>query len=211
MSKSERSLLKSFLVFVLLVAIGVVATIWYQQRTATTAQAYSVDPTPARNATHSVAGGPKKQSGVQETSVHSSNADKQLILRTTQKSDGMTEYSYIVADISGANERLLFSKTLPAGSVMSLPDNSWDPTDTYVFIGEKIGEVQNYYVMKSAGGSLIDVGAVWKEKKVPFTIRTATGWASGTLLIIYTSKDDGSRGPAYWFEIPSTAILQLAG
>jgi hypothetical protein len=207
MSKTERSLFKSFVVFILLVAIGVVATIWYQQRTATTAQASAGQPTPA-----SLAGGPtpKQQKGMKETSVHSSNADKQLILRTTPKPDGMTEYSYIVADISGANQRMLFDKTLGTGSSMSLPDNSWDPTDTYVFIGEKIGGIQNYYVMKSTGGSLIDVGAVWKEKKVPLTIRTATGWASGTLLIIYTSKDDGTRGPAYWFEIPSTAILQLA-
>lgn len=201
MSKNERSLLKSFLVFILLVAIGVVATIWYRQETPVTAQASSgVTLTPTVI---------KKQNNIQETSVHSSNADKKLILRTTRKSDGMTQYSYIVADISGANERVLFDKTLPAGALMTLPDNSWDPTDTYVFIGEKIGGIQNYYVMKSAGGSLIDVGAVWKEKKMPFTIRTATGWASGTLLIIYTSKDDGSRGPPYWFEIPSTAILQL--
>lgn len=199
MSKIEQSFLKSFVVFVLLVAIGVVTTIWYRERTATMAEAYSVAPEPA----------PEKQNIIQETSVHSSNAEKKLILRVTQKSDGMTQYSYIVADISGANERLLFDKTLPTGSGMSLPDNSWDPTDTYVFIEEKVGGVPNYYVMKSAGGSLIDVGAVWNEKKIPFSIREATGWASGTLLIIYTSKDDGSRGPAFWFEIPSTAILQL--
>lgn len=202
MSKTDQSLLKSFIFFVLLVAISATVAVWHQQRTAPAAEAYSVDPTPTPKQ--------EKLNKLKETSVHSSNADKQLILRTTRKSDGMTEYSYIVADISGANERVLFEKTLPAGSVMSLSDNSWDPTDTYVFIGEKIGEVQNYYVMKSTGGSLIDVGAVWKEKKVPLTIRTATGWASGTLLIIYTSKDDGTRGPAYWFEIPSTAILQLA-
>lgn len=203
MSKAEKSLFKSFLLFVLLVAISVAAAIWYQKHTAITAEASAgpqafgtLIPTPA--------------SSVQETSVRSSNAEKQLILRAAGQPDGTTRYSYFVADITGANERLLYEKILPDGSGMSLPANSWDPTDTYVFIGEKVGGIQNYYVMKSAGGSSIDVGAVWKEKKMPFTIRTATGWASGTLLIIYTSKDDGSKGPAYWFEIPSTAILQLA-
>lgn len=195
MSKTERSLLKSFLVFVFLIAIGVGATMWYQERSATTAKAYSGDPTPI----------------LKETSVHSSNADKLLILRTTPQSGGETQYSYIVTDISGANPRVLLEKTLPSGITMKLPDNSWDPTDTYVFFEEKIGGAPNYFVMKSTGGPLIDVGAVWKEKKIPYTIREATGWASGTLLIIYTSKDNGSRGPAYWFEIPSTAILQLAG
>ncbi len=202
MNRNEQSLLKSFLVFVFLVAIAVVTTIWYQGRNTTTAEA-STGITPAVTA--------KAARGTSEISVHSSHADKQLILRVIPQSGGMTLYSYIVADISGENRRILFEKTLPAGSVMKLPDNSWDPTDTYVFLEEINSGVPDYLVMKSTGGSLIDVGAVWKEKKIPYTIREATGWASGTLLIIYTSKDDGSRGPAYWFEIPSTAILQLAG
>lgn len=200
MSKTERSLFKSFVVFILLVAIGVVTTIWYRQNTATTAEAYSVEPVPMS----------KKPNTTQEISVHSAKADKKLILRTTPKSDGATQYAYFVADITGKNERVLYDKILPVGSSMSLPANSWDPTDTYVFIEEKDDGVPNYFVMKSTGGSLIDVGFVWKEKKIPYTIREATGWASGTLLIIYTSASDGSRGPAYWFEIPSTAILQLA-
>jgi hypothetical protein len=211
MNKSDKSLLKSFVVFVLLVAISVVITIWYRERTATTAEAsagpqsfgnYISAPTPTPT--------PKKQSNTQEILVHSSKADKQLILRTTQQPDGSVDYTYFIADISGLNQRTLFNKTLPAGSSMVLPANSWDPTDTYVFIEEIDDGVPNYFVMKSTGGSVIDVGAVWKEKKIPYTIRTATGWASGTLLIIYTRKDDDSKGPAYWFEIPSTAILQLA-
>jgi hypothetical protein len=190
MDKSDLSLFKSFILFVLLVAISVTIAVWYQHRTTTKAEASAGE--------------------LKETSVNSSNADKKIILRVAPKPGGMTEYTYLVAGISGGNPRVLFDKTLPAGTVMTLPDNSWDPTDTYVFIGEKIGGIQNYYVMKATGGSVIDVGAVWNEKKIPFVIREATGWASGTLLIIYTSAGDGSRGPAFWFEIPSTAILQLA-
>jgi hypothetical protein len=212
MSKTEKSLFKSFVVFVLLVGIGVVTTIWYQQRTATTAEASGgLTPTPTPTPK------PKQQNGIKETSVNSSNADKQLIIRTTRKSDGMTGYSYIVADMSGANQRVLFDKTLPGGASMALPVNSWDPTDTYVFLEEHNSGTVDFFVLKvngepfADGNKYIDVGAVWINKNIGYTIRTATGWASGTLLIIYTSKDDGSRGPAFWFEIPSTAILQLAG
>ncbi len=204
MSKNDRSLLKSLFVFVLLVAIGVVSTVWYRERTATTVEASTGVVVMIPSATV------KQPRGTTETSVHSSNADKQLILRVTPQSGGVTQYSYIVADISGANPRVVLEKTLPTGIVMKLPDNSWDPTDTYVFVEEIVGGAPNYFVMKATGGPMIDVGAVWRQKQIPYTIRQATGWASGTLLIIYTSKDDGSRGPAYWFEIPSTAILQLA-
>lgn len=211
MSKTEKSLLKSFILFILLLAIGIVATIWYKQRSALMAQA-SAGPQVVENLIPT----PKKSGNVTETSVHSSKADKQLIIRATKKSDGMTQYAYYVADISGANERLLFERTFAAGSSMGLPDNSWDPTDTYVFLEEHNSGTVDYLVLKASGESFadgnqyIDVGAVWTNKKIGYRIRTATGWASGTLLIVYTSKDDGSRGPAFWFEIPSTAILQLA-
>ena len=203
MSTSEKSLLKSFIVFVLLVAVSVAVTVWYRERMAGTAQASA-----GLQSSGSLL--PTSAPPAQEISVHSSNADKKLILRTARRPDNMTEYTYVIADISGAHERVLFDKTLPSGSSMTLPANSWDPTDTYVFLEEKDNGVPDYFVMKSTGGSQIDVGAVWNEKKIPYTIRTATGWASGTLLIIYTSDEDGSRGPAFWFEIPSTAILQLA-
>jgi hypothetical protein len=179
---------------------------WYQQRTVTTAEAVLSVPSPI----------PTKRNVVGETSTDSSHADKKLMLRTTYKSDGTTEYSFIVADISGGNSRVLFDKTLPTGASMGLPYNSWDPTDTYLFLEEHNSGAVDYLVLKADGtpfadgNQYIDVGAVWVNKNVGYTIRTATGWASGTLLIIYTSKDDGSKGPAFWFEIPSTAILQLA-
>jgi hypothetical protein len=180
-----------------LVGIGVATMIWNQGRTpASTAQAVAVLPTPTLEP---------------EISVDSAAADQKLTLRTTHKSDGSTEYTY---SISG---RVLFDKTLPAAVSMALPLNSWDPTDTYVFLEEHNSGAVDYFVLKSDGSlfddgsKFIDVGAVWANKQMGYTIRTATGWASGTLLIIYTSNSDGSKGPAFWFEIPDEAIIQLAG
>ena len=195
MSKTEKSLLKSFIVFVLVVGIGVAITLWYQGRTPEKAQAVLLVPTPTVTS---------------ETSVDSANGDKKLTLHTTPKPDGTTQYSYSIAG------RVLFDKTLPAAAWMALPLNSWDPTDTYVFLEEHNSGAVDYLVLKadgtpfSDGSQFIDVGAVWVNKNIGYTVRTATGWASGTLMIIYTSNADGSKGPAFWFEIPSTAILQLA-
>lgn len=39
MSKTEKSLLKSFVIFVFFIIIGVATTIWYQQRITATADA----------------------------------------------------------------------------------------------------------------------------------------------------------------------------
>lgn len=207
MSRREQSLLKSFILFVLIVGIGIFVVIAYRQKTAPAAQASGDTPTatPVAAKTSSTS-----------TNVHSAKAEHLLTLQTTRQKDGTIDYMFYVTDMNGGNGRLLFEKTLGADSSMTLPLNSWDPTDTYVFIEERNPGYVNYYVLKASGepfangDKFIDVGNVWNQKKMTYPIRSATGWASGTLLIIYTTKDDGTSGPHYWFEIPSTAILQLA-
>ncbi|OGG35093.1 hypothetical protein A2363_01125 [Candidatus Gottesmanbacteria bacterium RIFOXYB1_FULL_47_11] len=212
MTSRDASLAKAFVVFVCVVAVGVAATVYMKSRTPVEVQAESVQETivPVGSSTRFVP-------VVQTSEAHSSKADKQLVLRATTRPEGETEYAFYITDMSGGSEWTLFSRTLSSGASMALPFNTWDPTDTYVFLEETTGGIPNYYVLHANGqpfanGELfIDVGAVWNVKKPGYKIRQATGWASGTLLILYTTKEDGSKGPAFWFEIPSTAILQLAG
>ena len=211
MSTREVVLAKGFILFTLLLLLGIVITVYTQSRTLTPAKA-----APIRANSFSPA--PTTSTGTKtvETEVNSAKADQKLKLWATPGKDGTTTYAFTITDLNG-KPRSLLTKTLGPGAIMSLPWNAWDPTDTYVFVDEKDGSVQNYYVLRADGSSfasgdkLIDVGSIWRSRNLGLTIREATGWASGTLLIIYTSKDDGSKGPPYWFEIPSTATIQLAG
>ena len=212
MTSHENTLLKSFVLFILLLLLGIAITVYTQSKTLAPAKAASVSTHPA------VLVPPKPVAAkVQETTVDSAKADQKLVLRSVPRQNGTTTYSFLITNFDGGSPRTLLTKTLGPRATMSLPWNSWDPTDTYIFVGEKEGSVQNYYVLRADGSSfasgdkLIDVGSIWRSRNLGLTIREATGWASGTLLIIYTSKDDGSKGPPYWFEIPSTATIQLAG
>lgn len=213
MTKKDSVLIKSFVVCIVLVLLAAVVTIGVTQKTATQPPAKA---TSSAGILPTVSPPPTPpQPTVVETDVHSSKADKKLILRTTTNRDGTSMYEFFIADVSGGNERRLFAKTLGPGAVMALPFNAWDPTDTYVFLEQRTQGVPDYFVFRTdgspfaGGNTYVDVGAVWTQKKIGYTIREATGWASDTLLIIYTLKDDGTHGPAYWFEIPSTAIIQL--
>lgn len=212
MMKNNSGLVKAFGLFLFLIVIGIVITVKVSQKTAPPAKASD---TPIEIVPSAPPAPPQPTTTVSD--VHSSKADKKLILRATTNQNGTILYECLISDIAGGSERPLFSKTLGSGSRMTLPVNAWDPTDTYVFVEENDQGVPNYFVYRAdgepfAGGDkYIDVGSVWNGKKVGYTIREATGWASGTLLIVYTSKDDRSKGPAFWFEIPSTAIIQLAG
>lgn len=210
MTSREGAYAKAFIIFVFILLIGIFITIYVQYHTAPPAKAVNntlpealVPPAPLAPRT-------------QESSVHSSKADRQLVLRSTPGPDGTTIYTFTVADLSGGNAHVILTKTLGPGATMSLPFNAWDPTDTYVFVGETTGTNPTYLVLRADGKPItdgaqyIDVGSVWTQKKIGYSIREATGWASGTLLIIYTTKDDGTHGPSFWFEIPDTAIMQLA-
>ena len=212
MTGRDISLAKGFFLFILLLLLGIAVTVYTQSKTVPPAQAGNIQPAPT-----ALIPPTPVAAKAQVSEVDSSKADQKLVLKTTSGLDGTTTYAFTITDINGNNARPMITKTLGPGATMSLPWNAWDPTDTYIFVAETQGGAPDYFVLKAngeafAGGDkFIDVGAVWASRKLGLTIRDATGWASGTLLILYTSKDDGSHGPAYWFEIPSTATIQLAG
>lgn len=199
MTTRDKNLVKAFGVFLVIVVVGFVITLSVQQQTPPPAKAFVPTPTPTI----------PPQPVTKESSVKSGDGTKVLSLRSTTNRDGTTMYEFFT------NGNPLFAKTLGPDAQMSLPYNAWDPTNTFVFVEQKTQGNPDYYVFRAdgslfaTGDKFIDVGAVWTTKGMTYSIREATGWASGTLLIVYTSKDDGTNGPSFWFEIPSTAIIQL--
>ena len=146
----------------------------------------------------------------------SSKADKKIWLTSRKVKDG-TLYSVFVSDTSDSNKVQLFGTTMPEATTINLPYNTWAPDDKHVFLEvTRAGQPPTYWIFQAGGGAFtggqpyLDVGQFWTDRKVPFTIRTATGWASETLLIIYTYKEDGGKGPAYWFDLPSKTFVELA-
>ncbi|MBI2405096.1 hypothetical protein HYV22_02865 [Candidatus Gottesmanbacteria bacterium] len=162
---------------------------------------------------------PKITTMNEETDVHHPDGTRKLIMRTKRSPDGSRLYSFFTADIDGNNEQLIFEKTMSSDNptTMALPYNAWSPgTEKYVFIEETNATGASYLVLNTSGKLFpnqehhLDVTALFKEKKIPYTFQNATGWASPTLLIFRTTTDTGAKGPSYWFEVPSLAFLQLA-
>lgn len=146
----------------------------------------------------------------------SSKADRKIWLISKTVKEGML-YTLSISDMDGGNKRQLYVTTALPGQTIGLPYNTWTPDDKHIFLEvSKAGQPPTYWIFQTNGAAFsdgqqyLDVGQFWTDRKVPFTIRTATGWASETLLIIYTYKDDGSKGPAYWFDLPSKTFIQLA-
>lgn len=150
---------------------------------------------------------PREESSIDNT--------KKLRLQAERQPDGSTTYLLFAMDANGANQRLIFQKTEPAETSLDL-HNSWSPDGTYVFVKEKGPGGEKFFVLQSTGTpfgdgqTALDVGALFDARKTGYVFDKVTGWASGTLLILYTKTEQGAKGPSYWFELPSRAFLQLA-
>ncbi len=146
----------------------------------------------------------------------SPDGTKKVIMKVTQNNDGTKTYAFSVSDENGSNEQFIFAKTLDSASNMTIPFNTWSPDNKYFFIQENTGNNKNVYVFSATGAAFSETEAyfdatdLFKRKNTGNNFSEATGWASETLVIINTTKPDNSKGPSYWFEVPSKAIIQLS-
>ena len=150
-------------------------------------------------------------SKIETASQISPDGTKNLKMKKTYNSDGTSAFVFTVMDGSGANEHELY--IVQSSDNLSIPFNTWSPDNKYLFIqknengalvfkatGEPITSDQTYF----------DVGDLITDKVKKVIPKVVTGWASPTLLIVNTVKEDNTKGPSFWFEVPSKAILQLS-
>lgn len=146
----------------------------------------------------------------------SPDGTKKVIMKVTQNPDNTKTYDFSVSDENGANEQYSFTKTLDSSRSMAIPFNAWSPDNKYFFTEQNTGGNKNAFVFKATGApfadaeTYLDATDLFKQKNTGNNFSEATGWASESLIIINTTKPDSTKGPSYWFEVPSKAIIQLS-
>ena len=147
--------------------------------------------------------------------VHSPDGNMNLIMEKTTSGEN-TMFSFKVEEIETGTKKTVFSKTVLAGTSIQISPNAWSPDNKLFFIKEVSVGSANYFVFKAGGEPFvngedyIEVLPAFVNKNTGYTLADVTGWDSETLLHVFSKKEDESRGPSFWFEIPSKAIIQLA-
>jgi len=142
----------------------------------------------------------------------SSDGTRKVILNTITNKDGSTTYNVTTDN----NSHIIYSQTLPAGSSISIPYNTWSPDNTYFFIQENDGSQTKIMVFNGNGETFgngqafLDLTGVFSQDEPDATFTSATGWASDNLIIILTQNTDGSEGTSYWFGVPDESVTPLA-
>jgi hypothetical protein len=145
----------------------------------------------------------------------SPDGTKRLTMTVTTNKDLTKTYTFVTSDADGNNQHTVYTATDTTGS-MGIPFNTWSPDNMYVFLTHTTSSSTEALVMKADGQPLTDtepyftITAFFSAKNTGNIYQETTGWASETLLIVNTTLQDGSKGPSYWLEIPSKALIQLS-
>ena len=147
----------------------------------------------------------------------SPDGTKKVVMKIAHNKDNTKTYSFYTSDNSSdGNEKFIFEKTLDSSVYMTIPFNTWSSNNQYFFIQENAVSGKSIFAFQASGDPFsdtekyFDVTEIFKSKETGNNFTEATGWASESLIIINTTKDDGTKGPSYWFEVPSKAVLILA-
>lgn len=143
----------------------------------------------------------------------SPDGTRNVVMKTTHNKDETATYAVFSANGAGEKRNLIYAQTLSRGESMSIPFNTWSPDNNYFFIKKNNDTVLAFKASGEAfadGSQYLDVTDIFKKRGTGYNYADATGWASETLIIVNTTKEDNTKGPSYWFEVPSKAVIQLA-
>jgi len=146
----------------------------------------------------------------------SPDGTKEVVMKVSQNPDDTNTYNFSVVDVGSSIETHIFTWISDPSKNMLIPFNAWSPDDQYFFVEQNTGSTKSVFVFKVSGSPFVngsnylDVTDLFTKANTGNNFDEATGWASGTLIIINSIKTDGTKGPSYWFEIPSQAIIQLS-
>ncbi len=104
----------------------------------------------------------------------------------------------------------IYSKTMPLGSSIAVPYNTFSPDDKYIFLKESSPSATGYYSLPTKGGDPVYFTDEFSARYPEFKVTDVTGWGGLGLIIINVDKAVGGQGPSFWFEVASGAFIRLS-
>lgn len=151
----------------------------------------------------------------QETTMGSSDGKWALKMRE-EKGETDISYIFLIKDLVKGSEKEIFRKSVPSGTTMSIPLNTFSPDDKYIFLKE-IREGETGYLLLSASGTPLDkdtltleISGLFASKYPNYKITDVTGWGGVNLIVINADKSGGGMGPSFWFDVSNHSFIRLS-
>ncbi len=151
----------------------------------------------------------------QVTTVLAPDGKKTLIMKEKKDGEGINHTFSISSDEDGL-QKVIFTKTLPRESSLTIPYNAFSPDDKYIFLKEINSGEAGYFVLSTSGTlfagevQTLDISGSFKEKYADYVIADVTGWGGPNLVVVNTYKSSGGKGPSFWFDVGSKSFIRLS-
>lgn len=149
-----------------------------------------------------------------ETALDSPDGKWTLTMKEEKSKDGAV-YTFWISGSDGSKKEIL-RKTVPSGTSMTIPYNTFSPDDKYIFLKEDSSGEALYLVLSVSGASLakdtqaLEISGLFADKYPDYKITNVTGWGGLTLIVVNTDKASGGQGPSFWFDVGSRSFIQLS-
>lgn len=150
------------------------------------------------------------------TTILAPDGKMDLVVKEEKSGDSMID-TFTVSDASGGPQTQIYSETLPQGTTITIPYNTFSPDNKYIFLRRTDSSGFTYFALRTDGKSVVgteqtvDFVSLFKEKySAEYTITDVTGWGGMTLIVINVNKTDGSQGLSFWYDVASNSFIPLA-
>jgi hypothetical protein len=140
------------------------------------------------------------------STIEAPDGKNKLVAKEEKTKDGVNYVFSVVNEATGVSKTVL-TKSVPVGTVISIPFNTFSPDDKYIFLKEVSPSGTTFIV--PVGDQTFDVVGMFAEKHPDFIVTDVTGWGGMTLLVVNTDKKSGGQGPSFWFDVTSKSFIQL--
>ncbi len=151
---------------------------------------------------------------ITDSIVGSPDGKMELTLSAKKTTDGVA-WRLIVKN-TGEEAYEIYKETLPEGIILSIPANTFSPTNKYLFLEESDGEDLKYLLLKTNGEEFaedlqtLEISSLFYQKYKDYKITDVTGWGGYTVLIVNVDKLDGTPGPSFWFDATTKSFSRLS-
>ncbi|HET7098680.1 MAG TPA: hypothetical protein VFI61_00360 [Patescibacteria group bacterium] len=158
---------------------------------------------------------PVVNAGTTQTStVVAPDGKWKLTMEEKKNKEGAT-YTFSLVDELSNSSKKIFTKTVPVGTTMALPLNTFSPDDKYFFIKETDSIQTRYFVLLASGQPIfndsqtVEISELFMAKYEEYKITDITGWGGMNLLVVNVDKKEGGTGPSFWFDITNKSFIRL--
>lgn len=147
--------------------------------------------------------------------VGSPDGKWELTMKEEKKSGNIT---YIFTFLSKADNtsKVIYTQTLPEGTSLSIPYNTFSPDGKYIFLKEQGSTGTRYFALSTSGGPIqadkqtVDIGSLFAEKYAEYRLTDITGWGGVNMVLINTNKEDDTTGPSFWYNVSTDSFHKLS-